>query len=112
MMNESFEEAYEQFGKQEVQKTLIGALTDNYDAIEESFLEYLKEQFTAQIKAEPINERARLDQKYCVNQNIYPAYLYLVFCVSCNLSGCTRYQAKFTELLQAKYGKSPQRASR
>lgn len=29
--------------------------------------------------------------------------MYLVFCVSCNLSGCTRYQAKFTEMLKAKY---------
>lgn len=26
-----------------------------------------------------------------------------MFCVSCNLSGCTRYQAKFTEMLKAKY---------
>ena len=41
LLNESFEEAYEQVGKQVLQSTLINAITGNYDSIERQFLEFL-----------------------------------------------------------------------
>lgn len=104
LLNESFEEAYEQVGKQVLQSTLINAITGNYDSIERQFLEFFKTQFVSQTSAQSTNERAKLDGKYKINQKVCPAYLYLVFCVSCNLSGCVQYQSKFTELLQEKYG--------
>lgn len=64
LINKPFEDAYEELGKLTVQSILISALIDNYSAIEEQFLEFLKKQFFAQIKALPVNERAQIDEKY------------------------------------------------